>query len=61
MRDDLIQRLLDAVDLEAILEFNDIPEYAVIESLIENSYISEDDLLEQLDDYGLAGEEADED
>jgi hypothetical protein len=58
-RDKIIERTLDAFDLEAILDYNDIPEQAVLESLIENDYMSIDDLLEQLDDEGLSDVEED--
>ena len=58
-RDKIIERTLDAFDLEAILDYNDIPEQAVLESLIESDYISLDDLLEQLDDNGLTDDEED--
>lgn len=59
--DKIIERTLDAFDLEAILDYNDIPEVAVLESLIENDYLSVDDLLEQLDDNGLADDIDEED
>lgn len=59
--DKIIERTLDAFDLEAILDYNDIPEIAVLESLIENDYLTVDDLLEQLDDNGLSDDIDEED
>lgn len=59
--DRIIERTLDAFDLEDILDYNDIPEIAVLESLIENDYLSVDDLLEQLDDNGLSDDIDEED
>ena len=59
--DRIIERTLDAFDLETILDYNDIPEIAVLESLIENDYLSVDDLLEQLDDNGLTDDIDEED
>ena len=61
LMDRIIERTLDAFDLEAILDYNDIPEIAVLESLIENDYLSVDDLLEQLDDNGLSDDIDEED
>lgn len=61
LMDRIIERTLDAFDLEDILDYNDIPEIAVLESLIENDYLSVDDLLEQLDDNGLADDIDEED
>lgn len=61
LMDKIIERTLDAFDLEAILDYNDIPEIAVLESLIENDYLSVDDLLEQLDDNGLSDDIDEED
>lgn len=61
LMDKIIERTLDAFDLEDILDYNDIPEIAVLESLIENDYLSVDDLLEQLDDNGLTDDIDEED
>lgn len=61
LMDRIIERTLDAFDLEDILDYNDIPEIAVLESLIENDYLSVDDLLEQLDDNGLTDDIDEED
>lgn len=56
-RDKLIERVLDVFDLETILDYNDIPEQAVLESLIENDYLTIEDLEEELDDLGLLDSE----
>ena len=60
MTDKLIQSLLDAFELEEILDFNDIPDAVVLESLIENDYLSDDDLIDQLMDNGVLDEEVSE-
>lgn len=61
MTERTIQRLLDAYSLEEILEYNDIPEQAVIEVLIETDYLSDDDLVDQLVEAGLLDDEIEED
>lgn len=59
--DKLIQRVLDFYSLDEILEFNDIPEQAVLESLIEAEYLDDGDLLEQLESFDEIDDEIEED
>lgn len=59
--DKLIQRVLDAYTLDEILEFNDIPEQAVLESLIETEYLDDGDLLDQLDSFNEIDDEIEDD
>ena len=51
----IINLALDAFELEAILDYNAIPDIAVIESLVEQDYISLEDLEDQLDEEGRLG------
>lgn len=46
----LIAQMLDTFEISDILDFNDIPDVAILEALIDAGYIDELDLRDQLDE-----------